>query len=137
MLTEDGRNPAAVEVALNSEPTNSVTVTVKSTDPEAAKVSKTDGGAPFPSTISMTFTTEVWETTQTVYVFGVEDKIESESARFVDISFTANGGGYRSIMEKVSVSVSAGTENSGMTIGAPTILIDEGICRGNWRGKMG
>ena len=127
VVTEGIPNPVTITVALDSEPTSRVTVTVSSTDTEGVKVSKTDKGTSARSSISLTFTSDTWDIDQTVYVFGVDNGIEETDFRSVDVSFTANGVGYRSIMKTASVRVDADpADNSGMAISDPSPDITEG-----------
>ena len=79
-------------VALDSQPTGSVTVTPTSGDTNAATVS----GA-------LTFTTGNWSTAQTVTVTGVQDADGDDDT--VSVTHAATGGGY------VSVSIDAVTVN--------------------------
>ena len=70
------------EVRLNAKPTDSVTVTVASSDTNAATVA-----AP------LTFTTTNWATAQTVTVTGVDDEVDAGDRRET-ITFSPSGGGY-------------------------------------------
>ena len=72
-------NTDSYTVALNTEPTASVTIAVTSGDTGAATVS--------PATL--TFTPTTWNTAQTVTVTGVDDAVAQSSDRSVTISHSA------------------------------------------------
>ena len=93
-----------IMVRLKSEPTNTVTVTVKSTDQAIAKVST--GSKPPTVSTSLKFIPEEWNEAQTVTVVGVNDNVESAVGRSVDIMSTATGGDYNGMTEKNVVSSS-------------------------------
>ena len=129
-LSENGMTTAAISVALKSKPTGNVRVTARSTDTKVAKVAveKSDGtglGTPM-ATATLTFTPDNWSTEQTVTVSGVEDKVEDTGGRMVDISFTATGGGYRSITEKKTVTVESDNDVSGISVANFPSTLEEG-----------
>ena len=131
-ISEDGdandATKATIDVRLNSKPTGNVRVIAKSADQKVAKVAvkKSDGIPGTPATsASLTFTPDNWDSPQTVTVSGVDDDVEDSNGRMVDISFTANGGGYRNVMAKESVTV---TDNdlgtSGITLDVISVITE-------------
>ena len=98
-----------ISVSLKSEPTRNVTVTVRSTEPAIATAST-----------SLMFTPGNWEKPQDVTVVGVNDGVEREGSRSVDIMSTATGGDYRGITKKVVVEVNSAPVVSGMKITSPS-----------------
>ncbi len=90
---EEG-DTATYNVKLSTQPTGTVTVGVASSDTGAAGVS--------PS--SLTFTTDNWNTWQTVTVSGVEDADGLDES--VTLSHSATGGGFGGASGTVTVAVS-------------------------------
>ena len=123
-VTEGSSTYDTITVVLKSKPTGNVSVDVRSTDPKGVKVSKTKMGTP-GTTILLSFTPTTWNSSQTVYVFGFNNGIEETYTRSVDISFTADGGGYRNIKGTSTVTVtSGGFDISGMNIDVSGITIE-------------
>ena len=97
------KHSATYTVALATQPTASVTVSLSSGNEDAAIVS--------PATL--TFTTGNWQDGQTVTVTAVDDNVQNDRYsnsvtpyfRQFPISHTARGGGYDSITGSVSVDV--------------------------------
>ena len=75
-------------VALTSEPTHGVTVTVVSGTPGAAMVN--GPGATAGATATLTFTPSTWSTPQTVTVTGVDDSVNQGGNRSSGISHRAS-----------------------------------------------
>ena len=75
-------------VALTSEPTHGVTVTVVSGTPGAALVN--GPGATAGATATLTFTPSTWSTPQTVTVTGVDDSVDQSGNRSSGISHRAS-----------------------------------------------
>ena len=92
---------ATYTVKLAKLPTESVTVTPKSADTLAARVS----GA-------LTFTTQDWNTEQTVTVTGVSD--QGAGNRTTDVMHAAAGGGY-SLTDVDTVTVTVTDDDAGLT----------------------
>ena len=93
-INEDGTGMFTLKLSV--APTGTVTVTVGSDDTAAATVPAED----------LTFTTDDWDTAQTVTVTGVTDaNVETES---VTVTATALGGGYSDVTATVTVEVTDG-----------------------------
>ena len=112
---------APYTVALNSEPTGTVTVSLQvgGANPDAATVE--------PS--SLTFTPDDWEKAQTVTVTGVPDDPAIE--RMATITHTLTGGNYDNVSDKVEVTIDnigppADTDSVGVTYDPPILVIEEG-----------
>ncbi len=90
-VDEGGRS--ALEVALRTEPSASVTVSVTSGDTAAATVS--------PS--SLTFTTSNWDRARTVTVAGVQDNDSTDDD--AEVTFAASGGDYAGVSRTLTVAV--------------------------------
>ncbi len=78
----EGGGTAAFTVALRTQPTAAVTVTVASQDPTEGRVA--------PSTL--VFTTQNWETAQTVTVTGVDDDVDDSDVVWQVRLDTSSGG---------------------------------------------
>ena len=76
-------------VALTSEPTHEVRITVISATPGAALVDIPGDVETEGATITLTFTPTNWETGQTVTVIGVNDHVDQGTSRRVSISHGA------------------------------------------------
>ena len=113
-INESGdSNSGSFTVVLDTIPTANVTVAVTSDDTGAATVSAT----------SLTFTTENWNTAQTVTVTGVSDDDTSDESP--SISVDPSGGGYDDVAAgSVGVTVTD-TSVAGLTLSASDLTIDE------------
>ena len=92
-LTVDENGSGSFEVALATQPSASVSVTVSSGDTDAVSV---------PSQ-TLTFTTGNWSTARSVTVGGVDDDDAQDET--VAVTLTASGGGYSGVTAAVVVSV--------------------------------
>ena len=99
-------------VELAVQPTANVTVTPKSSDTLAAKVS--------PATL--TFTQTTWDTKQTVTVTGVND--DAPGDRTAVVAHTAAGAGY-SLTDVDTVTVTVEDDDAGLTVSETTRTVDE------------
>ena len=99
-------NSTTYTVALDSQPTAAVTVTVASADDTAAKVHKSGGTTPVAS-VDLTFTTGNWDTAQTVTVTAVDDAFDNVGdKRETKITHTAGAtGGYDGVTKDLPVRV--------------------------------
>ncbi len=100
---------ATYTVVLDAIPSNDVKIGLKSSDAEAATVS--------PSTL--TFTTNNWETAQTVTVTGVDDDVAQISAREATISHsaTSNDSDYNKIsIASISVEIFNDTDEASFRV---------------------
>ena len=88
-------------VKLSTQPTDEVTVRVWSQDTGAVTVSP----------LRLTFTTDTWNTAQTVTVTGVTDP--DRAAKTVTLKHSAAGGDYDDVTDEVTASV---TDNIGFTL---------------------
>ena len=105
---------ATYTVALRSQPTAEVTVTVASGDASVATVAPA----------SLTFGTGAWSAVQTVTVTGVDDEVDNASDRTTTISHTAGGGDYGSESGTVAVTV---TDDEGpASLSVDDASVDEG-----------
>ena len=102
----------ALTVKLATAPTAPVTVTVSSGDPGAATVSAE----------ALTFTTDNWDTAETVLVEGVED--DDAANETVTVTVTASGGGYTGKTATATVSV-IDDETANLIASPSTVTIDE------------
>ena len=109
-LTVDEGDTTTYTVVLDAAPTDDVTVSPTSGDPDAATVS--------PATL--TFTDSNWNTAQTVTVTGVDD--DNSASETFDITHAASGGGYGSITGTVGVTT---TDDDTLPPDAPTITVLE------------
>ncbi len=95
---------ATYKVKLTSKPTAEVTVEVSSDDKSAALVSVGDGEP--AESVDLTFTTENWNTEQTVKVTGVNDDYDNAGGgRDVTLDHDASGGDYGDVEGSLTVKV--------------------------------
>ena len=98
---------ATYTVALESQPTAAVSVSVSSGDENAATVE--------PATLS--FTTANWKQGKTVTVTGVDDQVDNTPDRTATISHSASGGDYASVSKDLTVTITDDdTAPSGITL---------------------
>ena len=109
-VEEDG-GTAQYPVRLAAEPVGEVTVTLASSDAQAATVA--------PG--SLTFTATDWNQTQTVTVTGVNDDLAGD--RPAQITHTANGGGYVDIVG--TVTVTSFDDDAGLDLPVTSVAIAE------------
>ena len=112
-LTVGEGGSASYTVALDTEPTASVTVEIASDDDGAATVSPT----------SLTFATDAWSTAQTVTVSGVQDV--DTSAGSARLTHTASGGDYAGVTGVVAVTVTD-DDAAGLTFSTASVEVTEG-----------
>ena len=91
-LAEGATSTTPYAVKLASEPTSAVTVTVTSSNPDAATVD-TDAATGLQDTLS--FTAGDWNTAQTAWLEPMDD--DDPVSEQVDIRHVANGGGYSGV----------------------------------------
>ena len=124
-VAEDGGTDTYT-VVLNAAPTGDVTITPSSGNTSVATVS----GA-------LTFTTENWQTSQTVTVIGVDDNRVNDPDRTATITHTVSGGGYNGISAR-SVSVTATNDDVGsVTISSDSLAVDEDGGTATYTVKLG
>ena len=88
-------------VKLSNEPSDDVEVTV-STDNDDVILVGTDEDDIDDDSVTLTFTSENWDTNQSVYVEGVQDSDADDETGFID--FSAEGGGFNlDIVQQVHV----------------------------------
>ena len=130
-VTEAG-GTAAFKVALATEPTAAVTVTVTSSDDGECRVSKSSDAAPAVST-TLTFSATTWETAQEVTVTGQDDAVDDgdqDCVVTVDASSSGDGGdsNYNSDTTVPNRTVSVrNTDNdtAGLTVPSGTLSTEE------------
>ncbi|MCY3968834.1 MAG: hypothetical protein OXG74_02790, partial [Acidobacteria bacterium] len=110
-VVEGGSTPFTV--ALATQPTGTVTVSVSSADTEVAGVTES----------SLTFTRTNYSTPQTVNVTGAQDDDASDENTTVEVA--ANGGGYGGESASVKVRVNDDDER-GLIVSPSKLTIDEG-----------
>ncbi len=110
----EGGTAGSFTVALTTQPTAEVTVTVTSADTGAVTVSSTP---PLP----LTFTATNWATPQTVTVTPVDDT--DGASESVNVSLAATGGDYGSVTGTVTVSVA--DDDSGLVVSPATLSVGE------------
>ena len=102
-------------VVLESEPTETVTITPVSGNTTVATVTPP----------SLTFTTSNWDTPQTVTVSGVENDVDGED-QTITVSHGISGGGYGSIsVPDVTVTVND-DDTAGVSISPTSLSMSEG-----------
>ena len=88
-------------IKLSNEPSDDVEVTV-STDNDDVVLVGTDEDDIDEEEVTLTFTSENWDTNQSVYVEGVQDSDADDETGFID--FSADGGGFNlDIVQQVHV----------------------------------
>jgi len=122
-VSETGPTSDSYTVALNSQPTASVTVTV---DPDA----QTNIGAGSGTPVNLTFTTANWSTPQTVMVTAVDDAV-AEGAHTSTITHTAAGadGGYNGLAGANVVATVTDNDTAGVIVqisGGTTVISETG-----------
>ena len=105
---------AEITVKLATKPSGTVTVSLSSSNDNAATVS--------PATL--TFTAGDWNNGQEVTVTTVDDKIDNTPERTATITHTASGGGYGAVTGEVAVSV-ADNETRGLKISRDLVTVTE------------
>ena len=104
-------------VALATQPTGEVTVTVGGTTGTDLDVDKA----------SLTFSTTEWATAQTVTVSAGQDADAVDDS--ATLTHTASGGDYGSVSEDLAVTVTD-DDTVGLTLSAPTLTVSEGASEG-------
>ena len=94
LSTDESGGTDQFDIVLDSQPTGTVTVTVRSDDDGEGVLSIGNGQA--MGTITTTFTTGDWNVPQTVTATGWDDHIADGSATY-DVTVKAIGGGYGAI----------------------------------------
>ena len=93
-LSIDEGATATYTVVLDTEPTGDVTVAIAGHADTDLSLDKT----------SLTFTSDNWDTAQTVTVSAAQDD-DAASDAAVTLTHTANGGGYVAVQETVTVTI--------------------------------
>jgi hypothetical protein len=122
-VNETGPTSDSYTVALNSQPTASVTVTV---DPDA----QTNLGAGSGTPVNLTFTTANWNTPQTVMVTAVDDAV-AEGAHNSTITHAAASadGGYNGLTGANVVATVTDNDTAGVIVqisGGTTVISETG-----------
>ncbi len=113
LTSPPNKGTATYTVKLATEPTGAVKVTVGGASETDLTVS--------PS--SLTFTTENWDTAQTVTVkAAADDDAEDDD---VTLTHTASGGGYGSVSKNLKVTIND-DDTAGITVSEPALTIKEG-----------
>ena len=114
-----------VEVGLNTQPTGDVTVTVASTDPNAATVE--------PDTL--TFTRSNSDRLQAVTVTAVnDDKVNATGKRSPTIMFHSSGANYQG--KSASVEVTVKDDDANVTVAPAAVTVPEAGGRGTYTMKL-
>ena len=126
-LAEGASAAAAYTVKLAAPPSDTVTVTVARSS-GLGEVEFSDAAAgTYASTLALEFTTENWDTAQTVYVkAGADDDAADDSG---NITHTASGGGYGSGGNSVSrnrATTVTDPDSPGLVINPTTLDMGEG-----------
>ena len=98
-----GPSDAPYKVALASQPTATVTVTVAGAGGLTVAAGSSPQTTDFAASTTLTFTTSNWSTAQTVSVRSVGDSNATDNS--VSIRHTASGGDYGSVRRNLSVTV--------------------------------
>ncbi len=110
-------------VVLDTQPNEDVTVSLSSSDVDAATVSS-DGGQNQSRSIDLTFTASNWNRSQTVTVTGVEDSEESQRAS--TITLDPSGGGYDGV-QAASIEVTVDdNDDADLVLSTDTLTLTEG-----------
>ena len=116
-LTEAGgpRNSATVTVVLNTQPTGTVTVSLRSPDRNQVYVSPT----------SMTFTPGNWNKPKRATIIIVEDRTDHGSRPTMNVDFVPRGGGYNS-QHSTSLRVQySDNDTAGVTLSKSAVTVTE------------
>ncbi len=111
-LTEGGTD-GAFTVALATQPTAEVTVSLRSGNASAVTVSPA----------ALTYTTSNWNTAQTVTASAVED--DDAADEMITVGLSADGGDYGRVDATLTVSVED-DETPGLTLSAQSVAVTEG-----------
>ncbi|MYI02361.1 MAG: hypothetical protein F4122_07570, partial [Gammaproteobacteria bacterium] len=112
-LGVDEGGEASYDVSLATEPTAEVTVTISGHSNTGLTPDKT----------SLTFTTENWETAQTVTVAAADD---ADAVNDIDtLAHTASGGDYGSVAKDLAVTTTDG-DAAGIVLDPAALDVDEG-----------
>ena len=126
VTVDEAAGTATYTVALASEPTAAVTVTVRSGDTNAAKVSVGEGTP--GETVTLTFEPDdtndkKWDAAQEVKVTGVDDAIDSD--RTTKITHSANdAGGYKGVTKDLEVTLTD-DDTAGIVLTPALLTVDE------------
>ena len=128
---DDDDASADYTVQLNMQPTNPVTVTVRSTDPEAAKV--LTGAGTLSGSVELSFNTRTgtdtgnWNVPQPVTVQGVDDEVANPGGgRFTTITHSSSGGGYTSSKTLYVAIQDDGEDAVGLDLNRVEVAVTEG-----------
>ena len=114
LSVDESTGTGAYTLALESEPTGTVTITPTSGAVSVAMVS----GA-------LSFTPSNWNVAQTVTVTGVDDAIDNNPVRTATISHTISGGGYNAV-PVTDVTVTADDDDTaGVSVDPTMLTVDE------------
>ena len=116
LTTTEVGGSANFNVALTSQPINSVTVIISSSD-------LTEGSITIPSSGHLTFTAGNWNTPQLVTITGVDDPIDDgDMEYFINVGPASGSDEYTSVeVEQVPV-VNIDNDTAALVINAPAIL---------------
>ena len=112
---------ATYTVKLATEPSAAVTVTIGG-ESDGVTVDDTDGNTEGDQK-TLTFTTDNWDTTQTVTVRAADD--DDTANESVTLSHTASGGDYGTVTGSVSVTVTD-TDTAGLVFDPASVTVTEG-----------
>ena len=112
---------ATYTVKLATEPSAAVTVTIGG-ESDGVTVDDTDGNTEGDQK-TLTFTTDNWDTTQTVTVRAADD--DDTANESVTLSHTASGGDYGSVTGNVAVTVTD-TDTAGLVFDPASVTVTEG-----------
>ena len=104
-------NTADYTVKLASQPTAAVTVAVSSGDTDTATVNQAE----------LSFSTSNWNSAQTVTVTGVDDAIDNDPDRSLNIAHAASGGDYASVSKNLPVTVTDDEGSASLTVGDASV----------------
>ncbi len=110
-------------VALATQPTSAVTVTVAVPANTDVTIDGPDAGATFSASEVLNFTTSNWNETQTVTVRAASDDDPTDDP--VTLAHTALGGGYNSVTGNVAVTITDDDE-VGLTFSRTSLTVAEG-----------
>ena len=122
-LATQGLSLSTTTLTVNEGATGTYTVALASQPSAAVTVAVAGSGDVTVSPASLTFTTDNWDTAQSVTVSAAEDDDAGDDT--AEISHTASGGGYGSVTGSVSVTV-GDDDTRGVTISETALTILEG-----------
>ncbi len=124
-VTEDSSgSPIEYSLKLDTKPTANVIVSVGSSDVSEGLVSKSADGAR-ADVVHLVFTPSNWNVTQTVYLRGVEDRVDDGDVPFtVVVTVQGEDDVYRKVSKQTFSAINADNDELGIAVSNPLTTID-------------